>query len=177
VASREKSVIEIPVSSTLKPLTLPKASRYTDFASPACCDFLGGQMKKFTSFWLGILFASLFTLTFVTPQSTTAQDHVVAPSAIQGDVAASSSARQKNQAQLQDFVSSPQAQQALKAAHLDSNQVKNAIPNLNNEEMTELSARSQKAQADFVAGRISDRDLILILLAVVALILIIVAVR
>jgi hypothetical protein len=165
------------VSGTLKPLTLSKASRYTDFASPACCDFQGGQMKKFTSLWLGILFASLFTLTFVTAQSTIAQDHVVAPSAIQRDVAASSSARQKNQAQLQDFVSSPQAQEALKTAHLDSNQVKNAVPNLNNEEMAELSARSEKAQADFVAGKLSDRDLIIILLAIVALILIIVAVR
>ena len=134
-------------------------------------------MKKFASLRLGLLFVSLFTLTFVTPKSATTQDHVVAPSAIQGDVAASSSARQKNQALLQDFVSSTQAQQTLKAAHLDANQVKHAIPNLNNEEMAELSARSEKAQADFVAGRISDRDLIIILIAIVALILIIVAVR
>jgi hypothetical protein len=65
----------------------------------------------------------------------------------------------------------------LKSAHLDANRVKNAIPNLNNEEMAELSARSEKAQEDFAAGRMSDRDLIIILLAVVALILIIVAVR
>jgi hypothetical protein len=43
--------------------------------------------------------------------------------------------------------------------------------------MAELSARSEKAQADFAAGRISDRDLIIILIAIVALILIIEAVR
>jgi hypothetical protein len=43
--------------------------------------------------------------------------------------------------------------------------------------MAQLAARSQTAQADFAAGRMSDRDLIIILLAVVALILIIVAVR
>ena len=134
-------------------------------------------MKKFISSLFGIQFAFLFALAFATSQSAIAHDHVVAPSDIQRDVAASSSARQKNQAQLQDFVSSPQAQQALKAAHLDSNQVKNAVPNLNNEEMAELSARSEKAHADFVAGRMSDRDLIIILLAIVALILIIVAVR
>ena len=37
--------------------------------------------------------------------------------------------------------------------------------------------RSQKAQADFAAGTLSDRDLIIILLAIAALVLIIVAVR
>jgi hypothetical protein len=134
-------------------------------------------MEKFTSFWLGTLFVFLFTLFIATPQSSVAQDHVVARTDIQRDVAASSSARQKNQAQLENFVSSPQAQQALKSAHLDSKQIENAIPNLNNDEMAELSARSEKAQADFAAGRISDRDLIIILIAIVALILIIVAVR
>jgi hypothetical protein len=134
-------------------------------------------MKKSVSFWLGMLFVFLFTLLTAPPHSAFAQDHVVAPSDIQRDVAASSSTRQKNQAQLENFVSSPQAQQALKTAHLDSNQIKKAIPNLSNDEMAELSARSEKAQADFAAGRMSDRDLIIILLAIVALILIIVAVR
>jgi hypothetical protein len=134
-------------------------------------------MKMFISFRLGMLFVFLFTLFIATPQSSVAQDHVVSSSDIQRDVAASSSARQKNQAQLENFVSSPQAQQALKSAHLDSKQIKNAIPNLNDDEMAELSARSEKAQADFAAGRLSDRDLIIILLAIVALVLIIVAVR
>ena len=134
-------------------------------------------MKKFFSFWTGLLFVLLFSLAFATPRSAIAQDHVVAPSDIQRDVAASSSARQKNQAQLENFVSSPEAQQAMKSVHLNSSQVKNAIPNLNNEELAELSARSEKAQADFSAGKMSDRDLIIILIAIVALILIIVAVR
>ena len=39
------------------------------------------------------------------------------------------------------------------------------------------TARANKAQADFAAGNLSDRDLIIILIAVAALILIIVAVR
>jgi hypothetical protein len=134
-------------------------------------------MKKYYSLSIGMLFVFLFALAFVTPRTAIAQEHVVAPSNIQKDVAASSSARQKNQSQLENFVSSPEAQKALKSAHLDANKVKNAIPSLDDEELADLSARSEKAQADFAAGRISDRDLIIILLAVVALILIIVAVR
>jgi len=134
-------------------------------------------MKKANSLWIGMLLVFLFTLTFSIPRPAIAQDHVVAPSDIQRDVAASSSARQHNQSQLENFVSSPQAQKAMKSAHLDANQVKRAIPNLTDDELAELSARSEKAQADFAAGRMSDRDLIIILLAIVALILIIVAVR
>ncbi|HSZ18174.1 MAG TPA: PA2779 family protein [Candidatus Acidoferrum sp.] len=134
-------------------------------------------MKKSILLFLGILFAFLLTLAFSTPRPALAQDHVVGPSDIQRDLAASSSARQKNQAQLQNFVSTPEAQRAMKTAHLDSGRVKNAISNLNDEELADLSARSQKAQEDFAAGRMSDRDLIIILIAIVALILIIVAVR
>ena len=136
-------------------------------------------MKKLISIWIlpAILLAFFFALAVFVPRSAMAQDHVVAPSQIQKDVAASSSTREKNQSQLENFVSSPEAQQALKTAHVDAGQVKRAIPSLSDEELAQLSERSAKAQSDFAAGRMSDRDLIIILLAVVALILIIVAVR
>lgn len=134
-------------------------------------------MKNFISISFHILLAFILALATSNLQMAMAQDHVVAPSSIQRDVAAASSAREKNQEQLETFVSSPQAAQALKTVHLNVNQVKNALPNLSNEEMAQLAARSQGAQADFAAGRISDRDLIFILLGIVALILIIVAVR
>jgi hypothetical protein len=74
-------------------------------------------------------------------------------------------------------VSSPTAEKALKSAHVDGQQVKNAVSRLSDQELAQLAARASKAQADFAAGSLSDRDLIIILLAVVALILIIVAVR
>jgi hypothetical protein len=48
---------------------------------------------------------------------------------------------------------------------------------LSDAELAQLASRAQKAQADFAAGDLSDRDLIIIILAVAALILIIVAVR
>ena len=113
----------------------------------------------------------------IAPQSAVAQDHVVTPSDIQKDVAASSALLQKYRAQLEGFVSSPEAQKALKSAHVDLVEVKTAISRLDANELAQLSARSEQAQKDFAAGRISDRDLIFILIGIVALILIIVAVR
>jgi hypothetical protein len=126
---------------------------------------------------LGILFLFLFTISFAYPRQAFAQDHVVAPSDLQKDVAGASLTREKNQTRLEEFVSSPEAQRALKTAHMDAGQVKNAIPQLSDDDLAQLSARAEKAQRDFSAGRMSDRDLLVILIAIAALILIIVAVR
>jgi hypothetical protein len=134
-------------------------------------------MKKVICSCCRILLTFFLSLALAIPQSAIAQDHVVTPSDIQRAIAASSSARLKNQAQLMNFISSPEAQKALKSAHIDAVQVKNAIPTLDDNELAQLSSRAEQAQKDFAAGRMSDRDLIIILIAIAALVLIIVAVR
>jgi hypothetical protein len=110
-------------------------------------------------------------------QGALAQDHVVSPLDLQNDVSAASATRQKNLAQVEGFLSSTEAQQAMKSAHISPEQVKNAVPQLNDDELAQLSARSEKAQKDFAGGRISDRDLLIILVGIGVLILIIVAVH
>jgi len=78
---------------------------------------------------------------------------------------------------LKQFFSSERAQRALKAAHTDPEQVKKAVASLSDAELAQLASRVQKAQADFAAGNLSDRDLIIILILIAGLILIIVAVH
>jgi biopolymer transport protein ExbB/TolQ len=134
-------------------------------------------MKRLLSFAIVPLFMLFLGLGLATSQSAFAQDHVVSPSDLQKDVAAASASREQNRQQLQNFVSSPEAQRALRSAHIDSQQVKNAVSRLDDSDLARLSARSEKAQKDFAAGTLSDRDLIIILVAIAALILIIVAVR
>ena len=134
-------------------------------------------MKIGTSLVLKFAFISLFSAFLAIPHGARAQDHVVPPSGLQKDVSAVSATRQKNLAQVDDFLSSSAAQQAMKSAHIDPQQVKNAIPQMGDDELAQLSARSEKAQKDFAAGRISDRDLLIILVGVAVLILIIVAVH
>jgi hypothetical protein len=60
---------------------------------------------------------------------------------------------------------------------MDATQVKNAVSSLSDAELAQLAARAQTVQADFAAGRLGDRDLLIIILAIAALVLIIVAVR
>jgi len=134
-------------------------------------------MKMRASHLLELLFILLLGAVLVTPKAVLAQNHIVTPADLQKDVAAASSNRQKNIAQVEGFLSSTDAQQAMKSAHINSQQVKNAIPQLNEDELAQLSARSEKAQKDFAAGNITDRDLLIILVGIAALVLVIVAVR
>jgi len=60
---------------------------------------------------------------------------------------------------------------------MDPRQVKTAVASLNDDELSQLATRVNKAQADFAAGNINDHDLILIVLAIAVLVLVIVAVR
>jgi len=55
--------------------------------------------------------------------------------------------------------------------------VKQAVSSLSDQDLAQLASRASRAQADLVAGHLSDRDLIIILIAIAALILIIIAVR
>ena len=134
-------------------------------------------MKRSLFSAVGPVLVFLLGLILTSPGITLAQDHVVSPGEIQKDTAGASSARQQHVQQLDGFLSSKEAQQALKSAHLDGQEVKAAVQQLDDEDLARLSARAEKAQREFAAGNISDRDLLIILVAVAALILIIVAVR
>ncbi|MGB8128705.1 MAG: hypothetical protein WCG81_02835, partial [Candidatus Angelobacter sp.] len=90
---------------------------------------------------------------------------------------AASQVRQHNMDSVQRLLSTPTAEKALKSANMDPLQVKTAVSTLNDQELAQLAARADKAQADFAAGNLDQRDLILIILGVAVLILIIVAVR
>ena len=119
----------------------------------------------------------LFSVAVAAPQSMIAQSHVVSPGDIQKDVSNASAARRQNQKQVEDFLSSREAQRAMKSAKIDPQQVTNAVSQLNDAELASLAARSAKAQKDFAAGTIDNHDLLLILVGLAALILIIVAVH
>jgi hypothetical protein len=124
-----------------------------------------------------VVTACFLATIFAVPPSLLAQAHVVSPSDLQKELVIATQFRQHNLETVKQFVSSDMATKALKSAHMDPEQVKNAVSTLSDQELAQLAARADKAQADFVAGNMSDRDLIIIILAIAALILIIVAVR
>jgi hypothetical protein len=106
-----------------------------------------------------------------------AQTHVVSPAELRQQMLDAARTRAANIETVKEFISTADGQQALRIAHLNPKQVQAAVSTLSDAEVAQLSARAAKAQRDFAAGDLSDRDLLLILIGIAALILIIVAVR
>ena len=125
--------------------------------------------------------ACVLATVFAVPTNLMAQavapSHVVSPADLQNAAVAATQTHEHNLQTVQTFLSSDKAVNALKTAHKDPQQVKSAVSNLNDAELAKLAARADKAQTDFAAGDLSDRDLIWIIVGIAALILIIVAVR
>jgi c-di-GMP-related signal transduction protein len=116
---------------------------------------------------------------FAIPQSMIAEstEQLVSPSDLQKAAVNASQQRQQNLDTLNQFLSSAKAQKAIESAHMNPQEVQKAVAGLNDAELAQLAARANKAQSDFAAGNMSDHDLLIILIAVAALILIIVAVH
>ena len=106
--------------------------------------------------------------------AATAQDHLVSPEALQKQMADSASVRHKNIESVTNFLSSPVADQAMRDAHYNPEQVKNAVPSLSDQELASLAARSTDAQQKFAAGALTRPELALIVIALVVLVVVII---
>jgi Flp pilus assembly protein TadB len=126
-----------------------------------------------------LLMIAVFVAAFAFPPSLAAQaaQHVVSPSDLQNAAVNASQERRQNFDTLNQFLSSKEAQKALQSAHMNPQEVKKAVAGLSDQDLAQLASRASKAQSDFAAGNIDDRDLLIILVCIAALILIIVAVR
>lgn len=127
-----------------------------------------------------ILVASVVcALTFAFQSSLLAasQNHVVSPSELQQATASVARTRQQNITKVEKFFSTEQANKALKSAHLDPVQVKQAVPTLNGQELARLASRADKAQKDFAAGALTNQQITYILIAIGAAVIVLIAVH
>jgi pyruvate/2-oxoglutarate dehydrogenase complex dihydrolipoamide acyltransferase (E2) component len=115
----------------------------------------------------------------VSPFPLTAQekDHAVSSEQLRNDVQKSAATRQANEAAVREMFASESGRKALSSAGIDYQKVDQAISQVSDEDLAHMAERSRVVQKDFAAGRMGDRDLLIILLVAVAIILIIVAVR
>lgn len=123
------------------------------------------------------LVATLLIGLYASPGPLMAQSHIVSPAEVQKQVQSASQVRTHNLDTVKQFVSSPEAEKAIKEARMDPERVKSAVSTLSDQELAQLAARAEKAQADFAAGNLGQRDLLLILVGIAILILLIVALR
>jgi chromosome condensin MukBEF MukE localization factor len=124
-----------------------------------------------------MLVSAVLTVLFIAPPTLLAQTHVVSQADIHKELLNATQTRQKNLEKVKQLFSSDAAEKALESAKMDPVQVRAAVSTLSDAEVAQLASRADRVQQDFAAGRISDRDLIFILVGIAVIILIIVAVR
>ena len=122
------------------------------------------------------LLAACFLLTLCAT-SVLAQTHVVSQVDIHKELVNAAQTRQKNLQKVERLFSSGEALKALESARMNPEQVNAAISTLNDDELARLASRADKLDQDFAAGRLNNRDLLIIIVGIAALILIIIAVR
>lgn len=105
------------------------------------------------------------------------QEHAVSPAQLRQDVQKAAQLRLANEAAVRQMFALDPAKQTLKSAGIDYKQIDQAVSQVNDEDLAQMAQRAREVQKDFAAGRLADRDLLLILLVAIALVLIIVAVR
>jgi len=120
--------------------------------------------------------AALFVAAGI-PARAQDRQHVVSLSDLNKDAARPAQTRQANEEAVRTLLSSDQGQKALKSAGLDYQKVDKAVGQLSNEDLAKLAERSRQAQSDFAAGRISDRDMLWIILIAIGIIVLAVALR
>ena len=142
--------------------------------------FFSTMTRGLAAFALAFLLASSLALRAQEPATTSAssavassdQDsHLVTSAQLDRQVQATTETRQKEIQSLTEFLSTPQAEKAMKDAKVDPVEVRTAIPSLSDAELKDLSSRADRAQKDFAAG-MSNNTLLIIILVLVAVILI-----
>jgi len=103
--------------------------------------------------------------------------HVVPSSELHRDAARPGQTRQADEQSILTLLSSDAGQKALKSAGVDYQKVDKAVGQLSDEDLAKLAERSRQAQRDFAAGKLSDRDLLWIILIIVAVLIIALALR
>lgn len=120
--------------------------------------------------------AALFVAAGV-PARAQDKQHVVSIGDLTKDAARPVQTRQANEEAVRTLLSSEQGQKALKSANLDYQKVDKAIGQLSDEDLSKLAERSRQAQTDFAAGRISDRDMLWIILIALGIVVLALALR
>jgi hypothetical protein len=105
------------------------------------------------------------------------KQHVVTLDELKKDAARPAEVRQADETAVKDLLSTENGQKALKSANLDLQRVDKAVSQLSDEDLAKLAEKSRQAQKDFAAGHLSDRDLLWIILVIVAVLIIALALR
>ena len=110
-------------------------------------------------------------------RSAAAAQHVVDTQDLQQELVKSAQSRQENLAKLQGFFSSAPASKVLDKMQFHTAKLAQALPFLDDNELTVLAARADAVQKDFSAGALTNQQLTYIVIALATAVIILVIVE
>jgi hypothetical protein len=111
------------------------------------------------------------------PHQLIAQEHVVSPEAIQQQLVRSAAERSQNVEALDQFFGSASARKTLKSAGISSDEVKNAVAQLSDQELAGIAGKASRAQQDFAAGALTNQQITYILIALATAVIVIILIK
>ena len=127
--------------------------------------------------YLCLLWGAILVNGAMKPACAQEKEHAVTAQDLRKDVQKAYDERRANEVAIRGLLSTEQGQKAVKSAGADFAKVNQAVSQLSDEDAARLAAQSRMLQKDLAAGNLSDRDLLIIIILIAALVLIIVAVR
>lgn len=123
----------------------------------------------------GLIPAALAVLLAFPPQNMFAQapqDHLVTSQSLEQQVQSTSHTRQQNIETINNMLSTPIAERAMRDAHYDPIQVRTAVPTLSDQELANLATRAADVQQKISGGVLGFGVITLLVIAVVILIVV-----
>jgi hypothetical protein len=113
----------------------------------------------------------------ILPPDVCAQNHVISPQQLQQQTLVATSDRQAKIDRVQQFFGTNTAQKTLRSAKIDYRKVQQAVPQLSDTELAQLAAKTDKAQQDFAAGDLNNRQITYILIALATAVIVILVMK
>src|SRR5215831_1192713 len=127
--------------------------------------------------WQSVRLLAACFLLILCSMGILAQTHVVSQADIHKELVNAAQARRQNLQKVKRLFSSDETRKALESAQMSPEKVDAAISTLSDDELARLASRADKLDQDFAAGRLSDRDMLIVILGAAAILLIVVAAR
>src|SRR5262249_20676096 len=128
-------------------------------------------MKFCTRMCLGLLFVLGLAVGTSQPAFSQEKEHAVSALDLRKDVQKASADRQANEAAIRALLSTEQGQKALKSTGRDYTKVNQAVSQLSDEDAARMAAQSRAIQKDIAAGKVSERDKVIVICFICARVL------
>jgi len=133
---------------------------------PRAASPLGVNLRRMKRYLPLVLLALLAVVA-----APAAEQHVVSPAELEQTLEDAAETRRNNEADLQQLIANEEVQKAAQSAGIDPEQVRVAVPQLDDETLADLAERARELEDDVAGGFLGGIVIILVLVLLLAVLI------